>query len=129
MIAGHFIVSGDVDRSRRFYTEVVGGTPVPKQLDLDLLQRIRDAIDVNISLHGGSGTPGHYFTSAARIGVNKINLNSDMRYAYRTTLEAQLRDNPDEYAIVRLMPPIVRAVQDVVEAHIDLYGSVGHAEP
>jgi fructose/tagatose bisphosphate aldolase len=49
---------------------------------------------VNISLHGGSGTPGHYFTSAARIGVNKINLNSDMRYAYRTTLEAQLRDNP-----------------------------------
>ena len=84
---------------------------------------------MNISLHGGSGTPGHYFTSAARIGVNKINLNSDMRYAYRTTLEAQLRDNPDEYAIVRLMPPVVRAVQDVVEAHIDLYGSAGHAKP
>jgi hypothetical protein len=28
MIAGHFIVSGDVDRSRRFYTEVLGGTVV-----------------------------------------------------------------------------------------------------
>jgi fructose-bisphosphate aldolase, class II len=28
----------------------------PKQLDLELLRRIRDAIDVNISLHGGSGT-------------------------------------------------------------------------
>ena len=102
---------------------------MPKQLDLELLQRIRDAIDVNISLHGGSGTPGHFFEAAARIGVSKINLNSDLRYAYRTTLERQLREHPEEYAIVRLMPPVVRAVQDVVEAHIDLYGSAGRAMP
>ena len=92
-------------------------------------QRIRDAIDVNISLHGGSGTPGHYFEAAARIGVSKVNLNSDMRYAYRTTLEQQLREHPEEYAIVRLMPPVVRAVQDVVEHRIDLYGSAGRALP
>ena len=102
---------------------------MPKQLDLELLRQIRDAIDVNISLHGGSGTPGHFFQAAAQIGVSKVNLNSDMRYAYRTTLEQQLRAHPEEYAIVRLMPPVVRAVQDVVEAHIDLYGSAGRAEP
>src|SRR5215208_1237273 len=68
-------------------------------------------------------------TFAAEIGVSKINLNSDMRYAYRTTLERQLRDHPDEYAIVRLMGPVIRAVQDVVEEHIDLYGSAGKAQP
>jgi catechol 2,3-dioxygenase-like lactoylglutathione lyase family enzyme len=28
MLAGHFIVSDDVQRSRRFYTEVLGGTVV-----------------------------------------------------------------------------------------------------
>ena len=127
--AASFVAATGIDTFAAAIGNLHGRYPVPKQLDLDLLQRIRDAIDVNISLHGGSGTPGHYFTSAARIGVNKINLNSDMRYAYRTTLEAQLRDNPDEYAIVRLMPPVVRAVQDVVEAHIDLYGSAGHAKP
>ena len=102
---------------------------MPKQLDLELLQRIRDAIDVNISLHGGSGTPDHFFEAAARIGVSKVNLNSDLRYAYRTTLERQLREHPDEYAIVRLMPPVVRAVQDVVEHRIDVYGSAGRAVP
>jgi fructose-bisphosphate aldolase, class II len=106
-----------------------GRYPVPKQLDLDLLGSIRDAIGGYISLHGGSGTPGHFFASAAEIGVSKINLNSDMRYAYRTTLERQLRDHPDEYAIVRLMGPVIRAVQDVVEEHIDLYGSAGKAQP
>jgi fructose-bisphosphate aldolase class II len=73
-----------------------GRYPVPRQLDLDLL---------------------------AEIGVGKINLDSDLRYAYRTTLERRLR----EYAIVRLMGPVVRAVRDVVEEHIEVYGSAGRA--
>lgn len=60
-----------------------GRHPVPKPLDLDVLQRIRDAIGGCISLHGGNGTPLHVFTSAAGIGVSKIDLNSDMRHAYR----------------------------------------------
>jgi fructose-bisphosphate aldolase class II len=124
-----FVAATGIDTFAAAVGNLHGRYPVPKQLDLDLLRQIRAAIDVNISLHGGSGTPGHFFQSAAQIGVSKINLNSDMRYAYRTTLEQQLRDHPEEYAIVRLMPPVVRAVQDVVEAHIDLYGSAGHARP
>ena len=124
-----FVSATGIDTFAAAVGNLHGRYPVPKQLDLELLQRIRDAIDVNISLHGGSGTPGHFFEAAARIGVSKINLNSDLRYAYRTTLERQLREHPEEYAIVRLMPPVVRAVQDVVEAHIDLYGSAGRAMP
>ena len=84
-------------------------------------------MDCNISLHGGSGTPGHYFLQAARIGVSKINVNSDLRYAYRTTLEAQLNANPDQYAVVKIIGPVVDAVQKVVEERIDLFGSAGHA--
>jgi fructose-bisphosphate aldolase class II len=124
-----FVDATGIDTFAAAVGNLHGRYPVPKELDLDLLQRIRDAIDVNISLHGGSGTPGHYFRSAAQIGVSKVNLNSDMRYAYRTTLEQQLREHPEEYAIVRLIGPVVRAVQDVVEEHIDLYGSGGRAQP
>ncbi|MCW2993505.1 MAG: ketose-bisphosphate aldolase [Conexibacter sp.] len=122
-----FVEATGIDTFAAAVGNLHGRYPVPKQLDLDLLTEIRAAIDVNISLHGGSGTPGHYFESAAKIGVSKINLNSDMRYAFRTTLEAQLREHPEEYAIVRLMPPVIRAVQDVVEEHIELYGSAGRA--
>ncbi len=104
-----------------------GRYPVPKQLDLELLRRIRDAIEVNISLDGRSGTPGRYFEAAARIGVSKGNVNSDLRYAYRTNLERQLREHPDEYAIVELIGRVIRAVQGVVEARIDLFGSTGKA--
>ena len=104
-----------------------GKYPVPKQLDLDLLQQIRSAIKCNISLHGGSGTPLHYFEEAAKIGVNKVNINSDMRYVFRKTLEKVLADNPDEYAIVKLMPTVYEAVQAVVEEKIQAFGSKGKA--
>lgn len=101
--------------------------PVPKILDLDLLREIRAAIDCQISLHGGSGTPLHYFEDAAKIGVSKININSDLRYAFRTTLEKVLRENPDEYAVFKLMPEVYDAVQKVVEEKIGAFGSAGKA--
>jgi fructose-bisphosphate aldolase class II len=125
--ARSFVAATGIDTFAAAVGNLHGRYPVPKQLDLDLLAGIRAAIDVNLSLHGGSGTPGHYFESAARIGVSKVNINSDLRYAYRTTLEAQLGKHPDEYALVRLMGPVIRAVQDVVEDRIDLLRSAGRA--
>lgn len=104
-----------------------GKYPVPKQLDLELLQRIRDSISCQISLHGGSGTPLEYFEKAAKIGVSKININSDMRYTFRKELEKVLAENPDEYAVVKLMPQVYGAVQAVVEEKINAFGSAGKA--
>jgi fructose-bisphosphate aldolase class II len=105
-----------------------GQYPVPKMLDLDLLARLRDALDCNISLHGGSGTPGHYFVDAVKIGVTKVNINSDMRSAYRKALEKVLADNPDEYSVAKLVnKEVVGAVQAVVESKIDMFASSGHA--
>lgn len=102
-----------------------GKYPVPKVLDLELLQRIRDAISCNISLHGGSDTPLNYFEEAARIGVSKININTDMRFAFRQTLEKVLAENPHEYAVIKLMPTVIAAVQQVVEDKIHAFGSSG----
>jgi ketose-bisphosphate aldolase len=105
-----------------------GKYPVPKVLDLELLQRIRSAVDCNLSLHGGSGTPGHYFEKAVLIGVQKVNINSDMRIAYRSTLEKVLRENPDEVAILKINQEVYDAVQAVVEEKIIHFNSIGKAK-
>lgn len=104
-----------------------GKYPVPKELDLELLQKIRTSFEGLISLHGGSGTPAHYFEDAAKIGVSKININSDLRYTFRKTLEKVLAENPDEYAVVKLMPQVYEEVQKVVEEKINAFGSAGKA--
>jgi len=78
-------------------------------------------------LHGGSGTPAHYFEEAVRIGVVKVNVNSDMRKAFRETLEQVLEENPDEYAVVKLMPQVYGAVQKVVESKLKYFNAIGKA--
>ncbi|HTX01232.1 MAG TPA: class II fructose-bisphosphate aldolase, partial [Acidimicrobiales bacterium] len=105
-----------------------GKYPVPKVLDLELLRRIRAAVDCNLSLHGGSDSPEHDLTNAVAIGVTKVNINSDMRYAYRTTLEKVLNEHPEEYSVAKLAAgEVVDAVQAVVESKLDMFNSSGKA--
>ena len=122
-----FVEATGIDTFAAAVGNLHGKYPVPKELDLELLQRIRDNIQCQISLHGGSGTPLHFFEEAAKIGVSKININSDMRFVFRKTLEKVLADNPDEYAVVKLMPEVYEAVQQVVEEKISAFGSAGKA--
>jgi len=123
-----FVDATGIDTFAAAVGNLHGKYPVPKRLDLELLQRIRDAIDCNISLHGGSGTPGHYFESAVKIGVTKININSDMRVAYRLALEQTLKDNPNEYSVSKLVTKdVIPAVQKVVEEKLESFNSAGKA--
>lgn len=125
--ARSFVEATGIDTFAAAVGNLHGSYPVPKMLDLELLAQIRQAIDCNISLHGGSGTPGHYFVDAAKIGVSKVNVNSDMRQAYRKTLEQVLADNPTEFAVIKLMDTVIDAVQAVVESKIDMFSASGKA--
>lgn len=122
-----FVEATGIDTFAAAVGNLHGKYPVPKVLDLELLQQIRNAINCQISLHGGSGTPLHYFEEAGRIGVSKVNINSDMRYAFRTTLEKVLKEDPDEFAVVKLMDEVKDAIQAVAEEKIQALGSVGKA--
>lgn len=122
-----FIDATGIDTFAAAIGNLHGKYPVPKQLDLELLKQIRASIDCQISLHGGSGTPLEQFEEAAKIGVSKININSDMRYVFRKKLEEVLRENPDQYAVVKLMPQVYEAVQEVVERKIQAFGSADKA--
>lgn len=122
-----FVEATGIDTFAAAIGNLHGKYNVPKELDLELLARIRSAIDCQISLHGGSGTPLHYFEDASKAGVSKININTDMRVVFRETLEKVLKENPKEYAVVKLMPQVYGAVQQVVEEKITAFGSVGKA--
>ncbi len=125
--AKEFVDATGVDTFAAAIGNLHGKYPVPKILDLDLLQKVRDSIDCQISLHGGSDTPLHFFERATQIGVSKVNINSDMRYAFRKTVEKVLAENPDEFALVKLMAEVKDAVQVVVEEKIAAFGSQGKA--
>ncbi|MBW4062013.1 class II fructose-bisphosphate aldolase [Candidatus Saccharibacteria bacterium] len=124
-----FIEATGIDTYAVAIGNLHGTYPVPKILDLDLLTQIVAACppEAHFSLHGGSGTPDDQFRGAVERGISKVNINSDLRKAFRTTLEKVLADNPKEFAIVKLMPSVIEAVQAVVESKIDSFGSAGKA--
>ncbi len=127
--AKDFVSATGIDTFAAAIGNLHGKYPVPKILDLKLLQEIRNSIDCNISLHGGSDTPGHYFRDAVAIGVNKVNINSDMRYAYRTTLEKILAENKEEYSTAKLINnEVIPVVQQVVESKLVDFNSSGKAQ-
>ena len=122
-----FVDATGIDTFAAAIGNLHGKFDVPKELDLELLARLRAVIDCQISLHGGSGTPLHFFEDASKQGVSKVNINTDMRIVFRDTLVKVLQDNPDEYAVVKLMPTVFEAVQKVVEEKIGAFGSAGKA--
>jgi fructose-bisphosphate aldolase class II len=126
--AKSFVAETGIDTFAVAIGNLHGLYPVPKQLHLDLLETIRAAVpDVYLSLHGGSGTPEDDFRGAVARGISKININSEMRKVFRSSLEQVLAENPKEYAIVKLMPTVIKAVQEVVELKMDIFGSSGKA--
>lgn len=125
--AKDFIDATGIDIYAASIGNLHGVYTAPKVLDIELLEKIRSRIDCHISLHGGSGTPAHYFKHAIKSGVSKININTDMRVAFRRSLEKSLKDNPDEISVMKLMDGVISSVQAVVEEKIDIFGSAGKA--
>lgn len=126
--AAEFVKETGVDTFAAFFGNVHGVYKTPSTLDLELLSRIRDKVSCFLSMHGGSGIPEDQVKEAIKVGrIVKINVNTEMRIAFREEIEKVMAES-DEVAVYKMMPPVIEAVQDVVEAKIRLFGSAGKAD-
>lgn len=122
--AAQFVKDSGVDIFAAFFGNVHGVfSDGDESLDLELLKQIADATGVYLSLHGGSGIPDDQVQEAIKLGIVKVNVNTEMRQAFKDTLEEQLDKNPDEYALYKLEPEVIEAVQKIVEHKIKVFGS------
>ena len=125
--AKEFVAETGVDIFAAFFGNVHGVFPVQPNIDLELLKRIRAALpDTFLSMHGGSGISDEEVKAAIKEGrIAKINVNTEIRRAFRDNLEKALKENPDQYAVYKIMPDVIAAVQKVVEHKIEVFGSEG----
>ena len=66
---------------------------VNPELKLDLLQQIKALLPIPLVLHGGSGNPDDEIGQAVKLGVNKINISSDIKVAYHDKMREVLADD------------------------------------
>lgn len=122
--AAQFVKDSGIDIFAAFFGNVHGVfSEGDEKLNLELLEKIANATGSFLSLHGGSGIPDDQVQEAIKLGIVKVNVNTEMRQAFKDTLEIQLEKNPDEYALYKLEPEVIEAVQKIVEHKITVFGS------
>lgn len=62
-------------------------------LDLDLIARLRDRLDVPLVLHGSSGVPDDQLRAAAAAGISKINVGTALNIAMTRAIRAFLAED------------------------------------
>ncbi len=101
----------------------IGNVHGIKKVKLDL-SRLKDICKVKafIVLHGGSGISGDQIKKAIKLGVVKINVNTELRIAWKEGLKKALKGG--EIKPYKIMPFVQEAIQKKVEEKIKLFGSI-----
>ena len=101
--------------------EVSGIDP---NLRLDVLKAVKEKVGATLLvLHGGSGTPEDDIKEAIKIGVVKININTELRLAFSGNLRKVLNGNMEEITPYKFLEGAKNAVGKVTELKINLFGS------
>jgi fructose-bisphosphate aldolase class II len=97
------------------------------QLDFDRLKSIRDKVPVPLVLHGGSGISDADFNKAIRLGINKINIFTEMNLSASAKVRAILnaQESPADYP--SMLAQAREAVKKIVQEKVHVFGSAGKA--
>ena len=106
-------------------------------LHLDHLQKLTEAVpNFPIVLHGGSGIPDDQIQAAIKLGVAKVNVNTECQIAFAKATRkfvAEYEANEAEYDKKKLfdprkfLKPGFEAITEAVEERIDVFGSANKA--
>ena len=65
------------------------------RLDLDLITRLRDALDVPLVLHGSSGVPDTELRAGIRAGMTKINISTHLNGVFTRAVHSWMGAHPE----------------------------------
>jgi len=92
-----------------------------KHLNIERIAEIKKAVGVFLTLHGGSGTDDEDFRSAIAAGINIIHINTELRVAWRRSLQNSLATHSDEVVPYKILASVLDSVKEVVASRLELF--------
>lgn len=92
-----------------------------KHLDIERIAQIKKAAAIFLTLHGGSGTSDDDFRKAIAAGINVIHVSTELRVAWRKSLERSLAARPNDVVPYKILSPVVDSVAQVVGSRLRLF--------
>lgn len=118
------------------------------KLDLERLKIINDKVGIPLVLHGASSVPQwivekatkygavldgakgvgeDQLQAAIKLGIAKINIDTDLRLAFLATVRQVLTDSPKEFDPRKILGPAKDSMKEVAKGKMRLFGSSGKA--
>jgi fructose-bisphosphate aldolase class II len=102
---------------------------VDPKLRLDILEEIATLTDLPLVLHGGSSNPDEEISKAVKLGINKINISSDIKIVFANQLREVLNAGNQEIREPNvLFPTCMQATKNVALDKISLFQSKDKAQ-
>ncbi len=98
-----------------------------KRLDIQRIAEISTAAQVPLTLHGGSGTDDQDLQQAIAAGISIVHINTELRVAWRSGLEAGLAEQAHQVVPYKILPFAVESVKHVVLGRLRLFNHVTQA--
>jgi fructose-bisphosphate aldolase class II len=97
------------------------------ELDFERTKKLRENLDVPLVLHGGSGNPDDDLRRLIELGIDKINVWTDIALAYMEATRKSLSDPVGPHPLHDVLHAGRVAVREVVAERIRVFGSSGKA--
>jgi fructose-bisphosphate aldolase class II len=103
--------------------------PAEKNPELrhDLLEQIKAAVGIPLVLHGGSSNPDAELARAVSLGINKINISSDIKVSYHNRMREILGTDERLREPNAIQPEPIAALKVTAAEKITLFGADGKA--
>jgi len=99
----------------------IHGLDEQPKINLELLREIADTVEVPLVIHGGSGIPDDTLAQLKNYNVRKINLASDLRKRFISSVGKRYEQNPNEYNLINVL---LEAQSNVKEVVIDKFSTL-----
>jgi fructose-bisphosphate aldolase class II len=95
-----------------------GASSVPESL-------VKVCNDFGAEIPGAKGVPEQMFSQATKLGVAKINVDTDLRLAFTGAIRKHFAENPSHFDPRQYLGPARAAVKEVVKQKIQIFGTNG----
>lgn len=98
-----------------------------EKLDLERLAEIKKRTDAFLVLHGASGVAQKDLQKAIALGIQKVNVNTELRMAWKKMLRLALQDAKSVKPYV-VLSPVISEIEKIVGEYIRLFSSENRAK-
>ncbi|MBC1964198.1 ketose-bisphosphate aldolase [Listeria welshimeri] len=97
------------------------------KLRLDILKEIKELVNIPLVLHGGSANPDAEIAAAVEIGIQKVNISSDYKYAFYKKCR-EILSTTELWDANAIYPECINAAKEVVKYKMELFQSINQVE-